>query len=148
MWLSGVIGGGSSVDRARNSWWGGRGFDPRCGHPLPTGWDGVSIMWPADTEVMASPLCLCQYNVTGWCRSHGIPALSRVKLSDVSLGTRPRYSSVTDEDVKKPMKQTNSEVLMGWNSEDGLYSLPQSSIKAMQVLLCGSLVYSLVRARY
>ena len=23
---------------------GGRGFDPRCGRPLPTGWVGVSIM--------------------------------------------------------------------------------------------------------
>ena len=38
-----------------------------------------------------------------------IPALSRVwkhvKLSDVSLGTRPRYSLVVDEDVKKPNKQ-------------------------------------------
>ena len=34
------------------------------------------------------------------------PALSRVwqhvKLSDVSLGTRPQYSLVVDEDVKKP----------------------------------------------
>ena len=36
-------------------------------------------------------------------------ALSRVwhiKLSDVSLGTRPRYSLVVDEDVKKPNKET------------------------------------------
>ena len=29
-----------------------------------------------------------------------------VKLSDVSLGTRPRHSLVVDEDVKKPNKQT------------------------------------------
>ena len=37
-------GRGRSVDRARDSWCGGRGFDPRCGHPLPTGWVGVNIM--------------------------------------------------------------------------------------------------------
>ena len=30
-----------------------------------------------------------------------------VKLSDVSLGTRPRYSLVVDEDIKKPTNQTN-----------------------------------------
>ena len=40
-----------------------------------------------------------------WDRSHGLPALScvwqHVKLSDVSLGTRPRYSQVVDEEVKK-----------------------------------------------
>ena len=51
----------------------------------------------------------CQYNVTGWDRSHGLPAVSPVwrhdKLSDVSLGTRPRYSLVVDEDVKKQKKQ-------------------------------------------
>ena len=29
-----------------------------------------------------------------------------VKLSDVSLGARPRYSLVVDEDVKKPTNQT------------------------------------------
>ena len=50
--------GGSSVGRARDSGWGGPGFDPRCGHLLPTGWVGVSIMWPAETKVMVSPLCL------------------------------------------------------------------------------------------
>ena len=41
-----------------------------------------------------------QYNVTGWDRSHGLPALSRewqhVKLSDISLAARSRYSLVTD----------------------------------------------------
>ena len=46
--------------------------------------------------------------MTGSDRSHGLPALSRVwkhvKLSDVSLGTRPRYSQVVVEDVKKPNK--------------------------------------------
>ena len=50
-------------------------------------------------------------NVTGWDRSHGLPAQSRVwqhvKLSDVSLGTRPRYSPVADQDFKKQSKQTN-----------------------------------------
>ena len=35
---------GSSVGRARDSWSGGAGFDPRCGRPLFTGWVGVSIM--------------------------------------------------------------------------------------------------------
>ena len=50
-------GRGSSVGRARDSWWGGPGFDSRCGRPLPTGWVGVSIMWPAETEVMVSQLC-------------------------------------------------------------------------------------------
>ena len=48
----------------------------------------------------------CQYNVTGWDRSQGLPALSsvwqHVKLSDVSLVTRLRYSLVVDEDVRKP----------------------------------------------
>ena len=47
-------GRGSSVGRARDSWWGDPGFDPRCGRPLPTGWVGDSIMWPAETEVMVS----------------------------------------------------------------------------------------------
>ena len=85
------IGGrGSSVGRARDSWWGGPGFDFCCGRTLPTGWVGV-------------------YNtVTGWDRSHGLPTLSRmwqhVKLSDVSQ----RYSVVVDEDVKKPDKQTHT----------------------------------------
>ena len=50
--------GGSSNGRARNSWWGGPGFDLPYGRPLPTGWVGVSIMWLAETEVMVSPLCL------------------------------------------------------------------------------------------
>ena len=49
-------------------------------------------MWPAQTS------------------SHGLPALSRVwqhvTLSDVCLGTHPRYSLVVDEDVKKRNKQT------------------------------------------
>ena len=40
------------------------------------------------------------------------PNLSRVwqhvKLSDFSLWTRPRYSLVVDEDVKKPNKQTRT----------------------------------------
>ena len=37
-------GRGSSVGRARDSWSGGPGFDPRCGRPLLTVWVGVSIM--------------------------------------------------------------------------------------------------------
>ena len=58
-----------------------------------SGWVGVSIII-----------------MTGSDRSHGLLAVSRVcqhiKLSDVSLGTRPRYRLVVDEDVKKPNKQT------------------------------------------
>ena len=42
----------------RDSWWGGPGFDSCCGRPLATGWVGVSIMWPAETEVIVSQLCL------------------------------------------------------------------------------------------
>ena len=57
----------SSVSRARNSWWGGSGFNSGCCRPLPTGWVGFTLMWPAET-------------------SHGLPALSRVwqhvKLSE------------------------------------------------------------------
>ena len=51
-------GGSSSGGKAHDSWWGGPRFDSRCGRPLPTGWVGVSIMWPAETEVMVSQLCL------------------------------------------------------------------------------------------
>ena len=50
--------GGSSVGRARDFWWGGPGFDSRCDRQLPTGWVGVSIMWPAEIEAMVSQLCL------------------------------------------------------------------------------------------
>ena len=53
-----VPGRGSSVGRARDSWWGGPGFDSCCGRQLPTGWICVGIMWPAETEVMVSQLCL------------------------------------------------------------------------------------------
>ena len=60
--------------------------------------------------------CLCQYNVTGWDRSHGLPDLSHVwqhvKMSDVNLGTRPQYSLVADEDVKKPTNQPTSPYTM------------------------------------
>ena len=49
------------------------GFNFRCGRTLSTGWVGVSII-----------------NVTGWDRSHGLPALSHVwqgvKLSGSSKG--------------------------------------------------------------
>ena len=34
-----------------------------------------------------------------------------VKLSDVSLETRPLYSLVVDQDVKKPTKQTNFRLI-------------------------------------
>ena len=53
--------------------------------------------------------------------SLGLPALSRVwqhvNLSDVSLGIRPRYSLVVDEDVKILIKQTTS--LAMYNVTDG-----------------------------
>ena len=43
-----------------------------------------------------------------------LPALPRVwqyvKLSDVSLGIRPRYIPVADKDVKKPNKQPTSRL--------------------------------------
>ena len=84
--------------RARHSCWGGPGFDLRCGRP-PHWLGGVSI------------------NGTGWDRSHGLPALSRmwqhVKLSDVSLGTGSRYSLVVDEDFEKPNKETKTQMKVG-----------------------------------
>ena len=65
------------------------------------------------TAVAARSL-LVGYSVNGGDRSHGLPALSRVwqhvKLSGVSLGTRPRYCLVVDEDVKKPTNQTNKSL--------------------------------------
>ena len=55
----------------------------------------------------------------GWDRSHGLPALSRVwrylKLSDDSLGTRPRYSLVVDEDVnKKHLRGRSILICISW----------------------------------
>ena len=89
-----VTGGcGSSVGRERDSWWGRPGSNVCCGSPLPTSWVGVSIMWPAETEVIVSPL------------SH---VSQHVKLSDVSLGTRPQYSLAADKDVNKSNKQNKS----------------------------------------
>ena len=85
----------------------------------PLHWGAVAHSveyWTAGEEVLdfiPAPYWLgrCQYNVTGRDRSHGLPALSCVwqheKLSDVSLGTGPRYSLVVDEDVKSPIKQTS-----------------------------------------
>ena len=59
---------------------------------------------PALAARLPTGLGGCQYNLTRRDRSHGLPALSRVwqhvKLSGVSLGTRPRYSLSVDEDVK------------------------------------------------
>ena len=42
-------------------------------------------------------------------------------MSDVSLGTRPRYSLVLDEDVKKPTNETNkmpvrNNILLAYNN--------------------------------
>ena len=73
---------------------------------------GRSPLWPPAPYWTGR----CQYNVTGLDRSHGLPTLSRVsqllKLSDVSLGTRLRYSLVVDEDVKKPNKQTYKDTVL------------------------------------
>ena len=46
-------GRGSSVGRALDSWWTSPRFDSCGGHPLPIGWVGVSIMWPAETALPA-----------------------------------------------------------------------------------------------
>ena len=81
--LCGVGGRGSSVGRTRDSWSGGPRFDPRCGRLLPTGWVGVSIMWPAETEVIVSHRAL------------------------------PQYSLIVEEDVKKPNKQTKNKKSVG-----------------------------------
>ena len=51
-------GRGSAVGRARLLVRKVMDLDPRSGRPLPTGWVGVIIMWPAEAEVMVSPLCL------------------------------------------------------------------------------------------
>ena len=58
----------------------------------------------------------CQYDVTSLDRCHGLIALScvwqHVKLSDVSLGTCPRYSLVVDEESN----QTKQSCLSTRNS--------------------------------
>ena len=82
---------GSSVGRVCNSWWGGRGFNHRCGRLLPTGWVSVSIMWPAEIEVMVSIVCHIVWQ--------------QVKLSHVSVKTGPWYSlSVDQDDWNQPNK--------------------------------------------
>ena len=53
-------------------------------------------MWPAETEVMVSQLCLM-------CGS-------TLNCQTLCLGARPRYSLVVDEDVKKPTNQTNLDI--------------------------------------
>ena len=70
-------------------------------------------------------------NVTGSDRSHGLPALSRVwqhvQLSDFSLGTRPRYSQVVDEDFRNQKnKQTKAlrfllPVLVLWTKTKSVF---------------------------
>ena len=59
--------------------------------------------------------------MTSVSAGHGLPALScvwqHVKLSDVSLGTRPRHSLVVDENGKKPTKQIQTvQVGPPWGS--------------------------------
>ena len=65
-------------------------------------------------EMWISFLFMIRQYVTGWDRSHGLPALSHVwqhvKLSDaLCVAARPRYSLVVDEDVKKPTNQPNKQ---------------------------------------
>ena len=69
-------------------------FTATCYLPLYTSHVGVSIMWPAEIEVMVSQPCLM-------CGS-------TQNFQTLCLGARPRYNLVVDEDVKKPNKQTNT----------------------------------------
>ena len=79
--------------------------------PFHFGWPIYRVRSPQLWPPTPYRLGRGQYNVTGWDRSHGLRALSRmwqlVKLSNVSLGIRLRYSLVADEDVKKPTNQQN-----------------------------------------
>ena len=52
-------------------------------------------MWPAETEVMVSQLCL-MCGSTSNCQT-------------ICLGARPRYMLVFDVDVKKPTNQPNKQ---------------------------------------
>ena len=53
-----VRGCDSSVRGPHDSWFGDCGFDFRSGRPLSTGWVAVSIMRPAEAEIMVLPFCL------------------------------------------------------------------------------------------
>ena len=75
---------GSSVGRARDFSSGGYEFDSGSERLLPIAWVGVSIKWPAETEVMVSP------SVSVW---------QHLTLSDISL-----VNLVANKDVKKPNK--------------------------------------------
>ena len=55
-------------------------------------------MWPAETEVMVSQLCLM-------CGS-------TLNCQTLCLEARPRYSLVVDEDVKKPTNQPTNSVIL------------------------------------
>ena len=61
-------------------------------------------MWPAETEVMVSQLCL--------------KCGSTLNCQMLCLGARPRYNLVVDEDVKKP---TNQSFL--WIDENQIFFL-------------------------
>ena len=96
--------------------WGGGGGGGRGGSAVAQSVECVSLVrrsWVRSPLWQPTPYWLSryQYNVTGWDRSHGLPAFSgvwqHVKFSDVSLGTRPRYSLVVYEDAKKLTKQTS-----------------------------------------
>ena len=79
-----MVGVAQSVERAT--------FGEEVPGLIPAGWVDVSIMWPAETEVMVSPFCLV-------CSSTKI-------CQTLCLGACRRYSLVVDEDVKKPNKKT------------------------------------------
>ena len=75
-------------------------------------WHGLNVKYPGPPRNGQDHYRLgqCQYNVTGWDRSHGLPAVSCVgqhlKLSDISFWTGLWYNLVINEDVEKPTKQT------------------------------------------
>ena len=56
---------------------------------------GEEVLWPSAPYWLGR----CQYNVTEVMVS--VSVWQHVKLSDISLGTRPPYSLVVDKDVKK-----------------------------------------------
>ena len=63
-------------------------------------------------------------------------ALSRVwqhvKMSDVSHGTRSRYGLAVDEDVKKPTKQTNKQLLV-CEEQDGFFFILNARAFCMNI---------------
>ena len=65
---------------------------------------------------------------------------STQKVSDISLGTRPRYSLVVEEDVKKPTNQTNKALacLQPWLYESCTSVFDSFLLKHPIKLFCSS----------